>query len=102
MQSPTQQPILTEDQYRRGRARAQHFSRQITPEADLLAELGERMNFLARFQAALDAGDFSSRDAGKLRGGIAYEQRHIEVIVSELESRERARLYGYRTSGEQV
>jgi hypothetical protein len=81
-----------------GRAGAWRFSRRTTPESDLLAELDERVNLLARYQADFDAGDFADGDARQLHGGIAYERDHIEAIVSELESRQRARAYGYRAA----
>jgi hypothetical protein len=64
----------------------------------LLAELDERMNLLARYRADLATGDFTDGNVSQLEGGIAYEGHHIELIVSELEVRERARAYGYRTS----
>lgn len=89
---------LTEDQSRTARANAMRFSRRTTPEADLLDELDERMNFLARYQADLSAGDFTDGDADQLHGGLDFERFHIEAIVSELESRDRARACGYRSS----
>jgi hypothetical protein len=85
-------PIVHSD----ARQRALRFSRRITPDADLLAELDERMNLLARYQADLEAGQFTECSPGQLHGGIAYERFHIEAIVSELEGRERARAHGYR------
>jgi hypothetical protein len=92
-------PNLTADQRRAARAAAMRFSRRATPEADLLAELNERMNAVARYQADLDAGDFADGDSDQLHGGIAYERFHIEAIVAELEARERARAYGHRSAG---
>lgn len=78
-----------------GHERAVRFSYRMTASADLMAEVDERMNSLARHEADLAGGDFSDGDAGQLQGGIAYERRHIELILQELEARERARVHGY-------
>jgi hypothetical protein len=84
------------------RDRATRFSRRMTPETELLAELDERLNAVARYRADLDADNFTDGDADQLRGGMAYENFHIEGIVSELEGRVRARNYGYRPTGAPV
>lgn len=87
---------LRPDDVRRARASAERFSLRRTPEPDLLAELDLRFDLAARYQADLDAGDFSDGDAGQLRGGIAFQRHHIERIVGELEAREAARTIGFR------
>jgi hypothetical protein len=74
------------------------FSHRTTDEADLVAELNERLDAVARLQADLADGIFDDGDADQLHGGIAYEQHHIDQIVTELERRERARAFGYRGS----
>jgi hypothetical protein len=96
MPCATSPPTLTDDQARTARARALRVSRRATAQPDLLAELDERLNLLARYESDLAAGDFSDGNAGQLEGGIGYERFHIEAIVSELEARERARAFGYR------
>lgn len=91
-------PNLNADQRRAAHAAAMRFSRRATLEADLLAELDERMNAAARYEVDLAAGEFADGDADQLRGGIAYERFHVEAIVTELEAREQARAHGYRAS----
>ena len=86
---------LTDEQSRTGHERALRFSYRMMVAPDLLAELDERGHCLVRYQTDLAAGDFSDGDAGQLQGGIAYERRHIELILQELEARERARVHGY-------
>jgi hypothetical protein len=92
-------PNLTAEQRRAAHDAAMRFSRRATPEADLLAELNERMNAAARYEVDIAAGDVADGDADQLRGGIAYERFHVEAIVGELEARERARSFGYRSAG---
>jgi hypothetical protein len=69
-----------------------------TPEPDLLAELDERLNAVARLDADLADGDFTDGDERQLRGGIAFEGHHVEMIVAELEARQRAYAHGYQPS----
>jgi len=45
------------------------FSRRATSEFDLLAELDERLNAVARLEADLAGGDFTDGDIDQLRGG---------------------------------
>jgi hypothetical protein len=100
MDARTQRPEphpLTADQRGKARAGAWRFSRRQTPDAELQVELDERCDALARYQADIEAGIFADGDAERLQGGIDYERHHIESIVTELEARERARAYGYRT-----
>ena len=87
---------LSADQRLGARAVAMRFSRRATSEFDLLAELDERLNAVARLEADLAGGDFTDGDIDQLRGGIAYERFHVEAIVAELEARERARAHGLR------
>jgi hypothetical protein len=78
--------------------RALRFALRSAPEADLLAELDERLNDLASYEADLVAGIVAQGDVEQLRGGIAYERYHAELIVAELERRERAHHFGYRSA----
>ena len=77
--------------------RALRFALRHPSEADLIAELDARLNTMSSYEADLEASIFDQGDADQLRGGIAYERVHIELIVAELERRERARNYGYRS-----
>jgi hypothetical protein len=81
----------------RARGSAHRFSLRNTPACDLLAELDERLNDLASYEADLDASVFADGNADRLRGDIAYERHHVELIVDEMERRERARAFGYQS-----
>lgn len=87
---------MTDDQRRAARERAHRFALRRVASADLLAEAHERRNDLARYRANLEAGDFTDGDAGQLRGGVAFETRHLSAIADELDRRQRAERFGYQ------
>jgi hypothetical protein len=67
------------------------------PDADLLVEIEERLNTTALYETDLATGNYSDeQEAARLRGGIGYEIHYIDLLMAELDRRERARGYGYR------
>lgn len=80
----------------RARRSMWRFSLREADKGDLHAELEERENIIARLEASLANGIFDDGNAEQLRGGIANELFRIELLVTELEQRERARSFGYR------
>lgn len=75
---------------------ARRFALWRRSDAELVAEVTERGNDAARYQAQLATGAArDAEEAARLRGGVAYELGMIEVLLAEIAQREAARRFGY-------
>jgi hypothetical protein len=70
------------------------------PTVDLVSECEERLNLVARYEAALTTGNYAdAEEAARLSGGIAYELHCADELTAELERREREKQFGFRSDG---
>ena len=95
-------PLLSPTEHRTARATLRAVALFHRTDADLAAELNERLNLAARYESLLADDDFTDdAEAERLRGGVSYEVSEASRLAAEIHRRERAERYGYRSTGDQ-
>ena len=90
-------PLLSPTEHRTARATLRAVALFHRTDADLAAELNERLNLAARYESLLADDDFTDdAEAERLRGGVSYEVSEASRLAAEIHRRERAERYGYR------